>query len=284
MSEDFEYSPEALDSRKLLLEVDAVIYVEGVDDKLFWPKIFNSFSDKVFIFEDVGGKPELLKKLKILRENNSNFIIAIDLDYSYFIEEGFGHSNVITTYGHSIENTLIQKQSVIEIVENSSDIDREKLIKRYEEFCENINMIVDRLLHVDIFCCEQDIKSVIGKNIAKYAKSDKTYCVCEEKINKFKSEVCIPDEIIYKRDLVRTLSKLHLSPLDLVNGHFLFSSLLRFVVFNSEGFRERFNFTSDSLLTTLLLNFKSIFNDTHPHYNYYEIEILKIESIIESFC
>ena len=260
MSEELEYSPAALDSRNLLLDVDAVIYVEGVDDKLFWPKIFGKFSNKVFSFEDVGGKPELMKKIRILKENNSNFLIATDLDYSYFIEEGFDHSNVITTYGHSIENTLIQRESIIEIVENSSNIDRGKLISQYEEFSENIDLIISGLLHVDLFCHENNIKSVIGKNIDKFSKSSKTFYICEDKVKRFKSEIYIPDEIEYKKIIIKKLSTLRFTSLDLINGHFLFSSLLKFVICNSEGFRDSLNFSSDSLLTTLLVSFKSMFN------------------------
>lgn len=282
MSEDFEYSPDALDSRRYLLDVDAVVYVEGVDDVLFWPKVFNKFSRKKFSFEEVGGKRELLKKIEILKENNSDFIIATDLDYSFFIEE-FNHSNVIKTYGHSIENTLIQKNSIIEILESSSNKSTGDIINECQEFHKNIDKIIESLLYLDIFCCEKDIKSVIGKNIAKFTITTKTYHVCDEKIDTFKSTINIPNEIDYKKELMLILSALKLSSLDLINGHFLFSGLLKLIVYNSQGFRDSYNLTSDSLLTTLLALFKSLFNSTHPHYKYYETEVLRIEKISNSF-
>lgn len=174
MNDDFEYSPEALDSRKWLLDVDAVVYVEGIDDELFWPKIFNKFSSRVFSFEQVGGKPELVKKMKILKDNNSEFIIATDSDYSLFIEE-FDHENIIKTFGHSIENTLIQKESIIEIVENSSNKKNQDIIAQYQFFQNNIDQIVYELLYIDIFCYENDHKSVIGKSAEKFTKSKNSY-------------------------------------------------------------------------------------------------------------
>jgi hypothetical protein len=283
MTDTIEYSPEALNVRNNFFEVDAIVYVEGVDDKLFWPKIFSKFSGKVFLFEDVGGKPELLKKIKILKENNSRFIVATDLDYSFFIEEGLNHSNVITTYGHSIENTLIQKSSIIEIVENSSDINKGRIISLYEDFYENINSIIGSLLHIDIFCSENNIKSIIGKNVGKFAKSKKTYCICDKKIITHKSSIDIPNELECKENLNFRLASLRFTSLDLINGHFLLSSLLRFVVINSEGFRESLKFSSDSLLTTLLISFKNIFDSDHPHYSFYQSEVSKIENIVESF-
>lgn len=281
MSDDFEYSPEALDSRKYLLDVDAVIYVEGVDDELFWPKVFRKFSNKTFFFENVGGKRELLKKFEILKENNSHFIIATDLDYSFSIEE-FNHSNVIKTYGHSIENTLIQKSSIIEILENSNNKGNSHALSEYRVFNENIKLIIEGLLHLDIFCCETDVKSIIGKNITKFTETSKTYRVCEGKIKRFKSTINIPNEANYKQELMLKLSEIKLTSLDLINGHFLFSGLLKLIVSNSEGFRDSYSLTSDSLLTTLLILFKSIFNNTHPHYEYYETEVLRIDSLSRS--
>lgn len=282
MNDDFEYSPEALDSRKWLLDVDAVVYVEGIDDELFWPKIFNKFSSRDFSFEQVGGKPELIKKMKILKDNNSEFIIATDSDYSLFIEE-FDHENIIKKFGHSIENTLIQKESIIEIVENSSNKKNKDIISQYQLFQNNIDQLVYELLHIDIFCYENDHKSVIGKSAEKFTKSKNSYFFCDKKIAILKIGINMPNEEACKEKLNIDMCKLNLNSLDVINGHFLKSSFLKFVIFNSEGFREKYNLSSDSLLTNLLISFRNIFTDTHPHYAYYETEVLRIESISKSF-
>ncbi|WAI86932.1 hypothetical protein SC65A3_00382 [Psychrobacter sp. SC65A.3] len=283
MTDTLDYSPEALDIRNEFFEVDAVIYVEGVDDEKFWPEIFDLFSNKVFKFESVQGKPELLKVFEILKENNSRFLIATDSDYSIFFEESFDHPNVIKTYGHSIENTLIQKDSILQVSKLSSIKNKTELNSEYKIFASSIDLIVDELLTHEIYCCENNISSVIGKRFEKFSKARSGYVVDNKLVDSFKTSCSLMEEEKYKKEVNSVVEKLKYTSLDIVNGHLLISGLLRFIKFNSNGFRSSLNISNDSLLIILLATLKNIFNSKHPHYSYYENEVKKLALVVDSF-
>lgn len=108
--DELSYSSNALNVFDKFLEVEKIIFVEGVDDETFWDKVIGEFYNYSYRVESLDGKPQVIKRLNDLRENpNLEYYVAMDYDYSYFNDEIESHPQLMFTYGHSIENSLIQK-------------------------------------------------------------------------------------------------------------------------------------------------------------------------------
>lgn len=114
---DFSYSTKALNISHNFYNKDFLLYVEGVDDKLFWRYLLEkSKVNKTFEIKDVGGSKIDSYAKKVFNEN-ANFIVAMDLDYKKFLNTVKNHSKIIYTNGHSIENTLYCPQNINKVIE-----------------------------------------------------------------------------------------------------------------------------------------------------------------------
>ena len=104
-----EYSIEALEAKALFYGKQAILFVEGIDDPLFWDQFVDSLNLEVHI-EEVGGSENLEKIVDKIIDEDANVYVAIDRDYIEFYEDTIhrrrNHQRILQTYGHSIENTL----------------------------------------------------------------------------------------------------------------------------------------------------------------------------------
>lgn len=265
------YSTDALNVIDELYEVETIIYVEGNDDVIFWRKIFKRFYNKTFKVIDLGGKPELLKIAGSLQSDKElEYVVAFDLDYSIFNDEIPKHPNIVTTFGHSIENSLIQKKAVFTLAENCGFNDQKLLNVEFNVLYSSIDTIVSELLPLDIYNYANDKKSVIGKNIQKFSKKGKVYRIRKQDLTIYIN----PDiDIDFVKNVKSIYEESRLGVMDVINGHFLFSALIKFLNINSKGFRDSLNLSNDALLMSLLTNFDGFFDADHPHYNFYSHEI-----------
>lgn len=261
------YSTDALNVIDDLYEVSTIIYVEGSDDVIFWRKIFKRFYSKTFEVIDLGGKPELIKIAESLREDEDlEYIVAFDLDYSIFNNELPSHPNIVTTFGHSIENTLIQKKAIFTLAENCGLTNESFLNTEFDILYSSIKVIVDELLSLDVYNYNNDKKSVIGKNIQKFSKKGKVYRIKKQDLSLYVSSSLDMD---FDKSIRATYDSSRLTVMDVINGHFLFSILLKFLDLNSKSFRSSLDLSNDALLMNLLSVFDGFFSEDHPHYNFY---------------
>lgn len=261
------YSTDALNVIDDLYEVSTVIYVEGSDDVIFWRKIFKRFYSKSFEVIDLGGKPELIKIAESLKEDESlGYIVAFDLDYSIFNNELPNHPNIVTTFGHSIENTLIQKKAIFTLAENCGLTNESLLNIEFNILYSSIKVIVDELLSLDVHNYSNNKKSVIGKNIQKFSKKGKVYRIKKQDLSSYISSSL---DVDFDKKIRATYGSSRLTVIDVINGHFLLSILLKFLDLNSKNFRSSLDLSNDALLMNLLSIFDGFFNEDHPHYDFY---------------
>ena len=264
--DDLVYSADALNVIDDFYGVSTIVYVEGNDDEIFWKKIFNRFYSKSFEIKYLGGKPELIKAAKSLADNAQlEYIVALDLDYSLFNNELPEHPKIVTTFGHSIENTLIQKKSIFILSENCGLSD-DMIVKEFDTLHSSIEAIVDELLPLDIYNYSNDKKSVIGKNIQQSSKKGKIYRIKSEDLKVYLDDSLSSDFNEYVRT---TYDSSRLTAIDIINGHFLSSMLLKFLNLNSKKFRDSLSLSNDALIINLFTAFDNSFNKEHPHYNFY---------------
>lgn len=88
---------------------NVMLYVEGDDDIPFWDNLFRRFSPPNFYtIEQTHGKEVLQTYINGIKDGTlSNVMVACDSDYSALLEtEIVTHPLIVTTFGHSIENTM----------------------------------------------------------------------------------------------------------------------------------------------------------------------------------
>lgn len=277
--DELNYSSNALNVLDKFLEVEKVIFVEGVDDETFWDKVIGQFYNHSYKVKSLDGKPNVIEKLNDLRENpNLEFYVAMDYDYSYFNDEIEPHSQLMLTYGHSIENSLIQKNVIKELMKNCGQRDFKEIEDEYNSFEYSIISVVNLCLSKDVYCYDNGIESLIGKNISKFCgrKNLEGYKLKEKDILKFSEKIILNEEI--ENNYQNKLKSSKFKPIDILNGHFLFSMLLKFVIRNSKKFRATLSLSNDGLLLLLFSVFEKCFNMNHPHYEYYKNEVAKLNT------
>ena len=259
----------SLNARRVIrhfFEADIVVYVEGDDDITFWDIVFSEFTKKKFKLKPVGGKNTLLKYLNE-RCSDDTFLVAMDSDYDK-LNGTLDSDAAILTYGYSIENTVVTITVIESLIATYSDmqlnhINRTEIIKWVEDF----EKAVTPLLAADILNREAKItdQQVIPDRAARFYEND-TLIPIDSKIRNHLIELGFNVEAL-EDDL-----KLHdYEVIEMVKGHFLFTSFLHFVKKHSDSSRDKaISIPTEAFYSTCIMGFKNSFNDNHPHYLYYK--------------
>jgi Protein of unknown function (DUF4435) len=220
--DNFEYSTDALEVKGAFYNKEITIYVEGIDDPIFWTEILKLVNKEAYI-EDVGGCNELEKYIKKITEEDAEFYIATDRDHSDFLNENHLLSErILFTYGHSIENTMYKCNSINEIIVKYSRKVNLNLKFEIQNILTNFENKVDDLLVYDIANRRygRGIK-VFGNTCARFLKNKNSTELCETKINQFILTIkdnFTEEEIQNTNQLINNISK---SKWYLVKGHFI---------------------------------------------------------------
>ncbi len=276
--DELAYSSDALNVLDEFYEVSVMVYVEGVDDEIFWNKIIRTFYNEEFQVESLGGKEEVKKAFEALQVDDTlSYFVASDADYSYFNNEIIESDRILLTYGYSIENTLIQKDSIMQLLLNVGTHNKQKAENEFSVLEGSIDKLINYSLAKDIYCYSQGIKSLIGNNVDKFIPDksiSKQYDINEEVIVNFTQSIDIDNE--YALEVNSKLQSSRYEAIDIINGHFLVSMLLKFISYNSKNFRKTMKLSTDGLLFTLFNAFDTQFNSNHRHYSYYKTQVSKM--------
>lgn len=276
--DELAYSSDALNVLDEFYEVSVMVYVEGVDDEIFWNKIIRAFYNEEFQVESLGGKEEVKKAFEALQVDDTlSYFVASDADYSYFNNEIIESDRILLTYGYSIENTLIQKDSIMQLLLNVGTHNKQKAENEFSVLEGSIDKLINYSLAKDIYCYSQGIKSLIGNNVDKFIPDksiSKQYDINEEVIVNFTQSIDIDNE--YVLEVNSKLQSSRYEAIDIINGHFLVSMLLKFISYNSKNFRKTMKLSTDGLLFTLFNAFDTQFNSNHRHYSYYKTQVSKM--------
>lgn len=220
--DSLEYSTDALEVKGAFYNKEITIYVEGIDDPIFWTEILKLVNKEAYI-EDVGGCNELEKYIKKITEEDAEFYIATDRDHSDFLDVNHLHSEkILFTYGHSIENTMYKCNSINEIIIKYSRKVNLNLKVEIQNILTNFENKIDDLLVYDIASRRygKGIK-VFGNTCARFLKNKNSTEICETKINEFIlsiKENFTEDEIQNTSQLINNIAK---TKWFLVKGHFI---------------------------------------------------------------
>lgn len=142
------YSKSALRVKAAFYNKKAMVYVEGVDDIIFWEQFFDK---SVYKVEDVGGCGNFNGYIQRLNNGEKCFIVAGDLDYSPYLESHPCESKLyITTYSHSIENIMYCPHNINHAVQRFARNSRIDSIAEIEDFYNRFIQGIEKLLILDI--------------------------------------------------------------------------------------------------------------------------------------
>lgn len=272
---ELSYSNGARNVLNRFHRVEKILYVEGDDDVLFWELIFNQISNFSVKVKEVGGKKEIVKTyINEVIANQANYLIAIDSDFDKLTSEKY-HPNIISTFGYSIENTIITDLSLTKVLRTLCKMpgrDVPESLSR-EWIIELEKSITPLVLHAIVNDEDRLGYSVIPQNSDRFMKSQKSCQLCEQKIKDHLDQLSIEISEERKAKIYEALSKTKLSIIDMLLGHFLFSAASRLMRIKVEELKTKVSISNDMLFSSLLLAFESLFDSTHPHYDHYKTSI-----------
>lgn len=277
--DDFEYSDEALNVISSFYEADKVLYVEGDDDVLFWECMLEKFNIENVKVKSVDGVRELNKYVNKIESDRINSLVARDRDLSFFNED-VSKENVLYTYGHSIENSLIHERSVCKLIRTYGRLGRRVTFS--EDFRGWLQGFSESIREIALYEIAKEYKGngllVLGDNCSRFMVSNNSPFLSDEKIRSYLQENNIPEQLDDVLDYVEPkIYEEEREVVDFVKGHFLFSACLRYVnnkIFSISG--KKIN--NDGFFTGLLIGFDRFFDNDHAHYDYYSTQVDKVRN------
>lgn len=276
--DDFSYSMEAESVMNQFYNVDSIIYVEGQDDIPFWEFLFEEFSEKKFEIKDVGSCTALEPYIKSIENGELNAIVALDSDFTIFKNKNHTSPNIIKTPKYSIENTIINSDSIIDCISALAKVSKKNANKEafqswYHSFCECVSEVV----LLDIYNSINNLGlRVLGDNADMFLKSKNSCVLCQEKlnvhINKIMGEI---DGQVNLDSIINSIINKGFIVLDFIRGHFLFSAVSKYIRVFIKGLGVKSSVSNDSLYSLLLLSLKSSFKN-HADFQYYKSHIENI--------
>lgn len=223
---NLKYSKEAIESKALFYNKKAIVYVEGPDDIPFWSEYFDDFNYEI---QDVNGCENLKQYVDLLINGSTTFIVAMDRDYSDFIENSPKEVPLLVkTYTHSIENDMYCPTNVNwmlrRITKSQYDFmpDIETWINEWERLTRNI-LALDIASNI----CGNG-KQICGDTCYRFLNSAKS-AIQESSIKAFINETKTQFDNELVEDILKKFSRGERKPIQIIKGHFYASGMQAFI-------------------------------------------------------
>lgn len=277
--DSLEYSKEALEAKSLFYSKKSILFVEGIDDPLFWEEFTNKLNLEVHI-EDVGGSEEIEKIIDKIINENAKIYVARDRDYLDFYNEEakrrYNHNRILLTYGHSIENTLFNPIIINDVIKSYVKTTNFNELAEINSLYSSLEKEITELLVLDILTSKHNTSTkVLGDSCMRYLKNSKSVQLCSEKITNFINSLGLrfrKNQITEIKSIFNFINKRIIS---LIKGHFLTSFIINIVKYFVKKYRNKEVTINKDNLYSSLINRLSIIEKL-PEYKYYLKECRKI--------
>jgi len=269
--DDFYHSEDANNIVHLFYDADAMVYVEGEDDVPFWEVIFDCLFNYRVEIQEVGGSKELEKYIEKMNLGKLQGIIACDSDFEV-LKNDSSNSNIIRTYGYSIENTFICPLTILKVVRSIGKIGAKNIpTQELDEWLSYFHQTMKDLVIYDVYNELNTLGiSIVGDNCSRFLKSKASYEICENKVNEFIEGVDFSVSQSDVDNITNIIGEIPRDFSDFIRGHFLFSAVSKFVSVVIKKINSKISLSNEALFGALLLAFENNFNNKHKHYSYYE--------------
>ena len=271
--DDLEYSLDAKNILDQFYEVDVILYVEGIDDKIFWSILFEKFYGKSIEIIEQNGIENLTKYIDDISSNKiTNAFVACDQDYHFFNDKEW-HNKIVCTYGHSIENSLVNVESMIDIVKSFSKYYKKDIIRNViENWVIDFHEKIENLIYCDIYNEQHKLGlSVSENNCDRYFINKNSYKISESNVKSKLDSIFDSEEITEIKNQLKNHNEI-IFP-NFIRGHFLSSAATRFTtLLSSELSNKKISIAKDAFFSCLTISFEKNL-DTHQHMEYYKNKI-----------
>lgn len=275
---ELSYSNDAENVLNKFYGVDTIVYVEGIDDVLFWEFIFNQFADYSVEINDVGGVFEVEKYIVKIEAGEIKGVVACDADFSY-TGRFSKHQNVLRSYGYSIENSIICQNTLKKVIRSIGrvpmrNIDDDNISHWFQALADSTKDLVIQDIANHIM---DEGKSVAGDNCNRFMRSSKSAEICPRKIEQHLADIDLKMSKRLENEIIRSIAESDRTEADFLRGHFLFSASLRYVISEIRKFGKKVAISNDSFFGALFIAFEAVFNSKHSQYNYYQNIVSQVE-------
>lgn len=236
---DLRYSIDAAGAKSMFYNKKFIVYVEGDDDLIFWTNIFNTAQVEAYI-EVVFGIEEIRKKEQEILVDSASFIIAIDSDHSDFIDTRIDHSQIIRTYGYSIENSMFDVKNIEDTIQKIGRTTRvlsTEILLHKDEFSNSFRDLI--IYDVANQLYRKGVR-VFGDNCHRFLTNNRSIQVCSKSVSDYIE--LIKDK--FSDEEIRNVSKLVENSEKYlwyhIKGHFLslwVINLVNYFVYKTNGSR-----------------------------------------------
>ncbi|MBM7015966.1 DUF4435 domain-containing protein [Enterobacter cloacae] len=283
MSNGIKRSPRALSVINRFERKDFILYVEGPSDRSFWQMLLDIYEINNVGISIAGSCTIIDQYIEDILNEDVMIFVARDKDYKFDLDKIPNHERILVTYGHSIENSLVLRSSLI----NMAIVNGGEFQLCSQHIREWINIVIRDFSELIIREFANEISSagvsVFGDNCDYiFGKKSKGENFSQEKITLHLSNLDeeIPD---FALSAARELfNKIKGNAYWYIRGHFLFSVALKFIKglirIITEKEKEP-NISNDSMIMMLSQTFRfDMISGQHPHREHYieQIEKLKI--------
>jgi Protein of unknown function (DUF4435) len=270
---DLDYSVDALNAKNAFYRANAIVYVEGEDDVLFWEELFSKVPDFSAVIESVGGSSNLQKHIVQIEAGTLDAIAARDADFLRFQGSTANSTRVIYTPGYSIENSLYTAEVIHQIARTWC-----KSPEVTNEYCTNwLSELGDAfipLIELDIANALSNAGvAVLADSCTRFMTGQTSAIACSDRIAAYATDITlkIPKPSIAKAK--KALAKSSVPPTEILRGHLLATAVLKFILQTAKSLGKKINISMDSLYAAAMPNFVKLFGSSHPHRNYYTTAI-----------
>lgn len=245
-TDSLSYSNSAICVKHEFYDKRVMLYVEGDDDVPFWDERFRRIVPSDFYkIEQVHGKMNLVSYIEgILNGEITNAVVACDADYSLFSNSTTPqHSCIITTFGHSIENTMFCPMSTAIYLRKMSKTGKDYLQdvnNWFSTFCQ----LAKELLPYEIanslqVSSEGELPIVFNKNVYYFISQKDKKTLSKRKIQEYVSQI---EKNYNRRDIEKIQEKLNNLKMDiryLIQGHFLANGVMNYIRQTIKDIRDK---------------------------------------------
>ncbi|MEB3899428.1 DUF4435 domain-containing protein [Pseudomonas putida] len=271
-----EYSDAALNVRAAFFGASKMLYVEGDDDVIFWESILSSFGRVGFKVESVGGVEELKKKIQKIESQQIDSVAARDADFVKLDQASQPIRNVMVTYGHSIENSLITSRALYKLARVYGRIPEGQISEQdFDAWLSDLEFNFSGLIFYDAANQINEMGiAVLSDNCTRFMTSQQS---CSPSVQKIEEAMerhaqnlplhtnMLAIKAVFDRSGHRAV--------DFMRGHFLATAAMKKVnrLVARNGASKSVN--NDSFISSLMMGFDQVFDNNHPHYEYYRDQV-----------
>jgi len=223
------YSTPALNVLNRFYRVEFVVFVEGLDDKIFWEVFFKKADVGECFVKQLGGIDEMEKIMKRILDEDAQVIVACDCGHTPYLSNYPRHERIVTTFGHSIENTMYCfrtiNRTISKLSRNTKDMSQtiQEWIAKFSETAKP--MIIYDIANV-VF--EKSIQ-VFGENCCRFLTRGGSHDLSPQKIDIFLKSIRPHFEEKEVQECERMVEEDERDLRYLIKGHFLTHAVLNYI-------------------------------------------------------